>query len=186
MRIFDGGWASRTSETPSTPSSAGPLRGGDFSGSRGVTSHNTLLHNGATNATWSGRFDPKARLPCRSRAPAAELGGLLATPNFREYLFFKAEVQLLRIYLPRTSVNKAEALSGFAPRHPCISHAILAKKRGSSTPCIISRRMGFLCAFRFAAYAVLHRKEVEPPLHARRTTVPSCTATSRRSLAFPF
>ena len=70
--------------------------GGDFSGSSTVTSRNPLIHNGATNATRSPRFDAEGGAPCRSWALAAELGGTLATTNFREDLFFS----------PRTSVKK--------------------------------------------------------------------------------
>ena len=40
----------------------GPM-GGDFSGSSTVASRNTLLHDGATNATWSGHFYPEAVPP---------------------------------------------------------------------------------------------------------------------------
>jgi hypothetical protein len=64
----------------------GPM-GGVFSGSCVVTSRNPLIHDGATNATWLGRFDPKTVPPYRSGALAAELGGTLATANFRECLF---------------------------------------------------------------------------------------------------
>src|SRR5215213_10499337 len=42
--------------------------GGDFSGSCAVTSRNSLLHNGATNATRWRRLDPEEVPPCRSRA----------------------------------------------------------------------------------------------------------------------
>src|SRR5215217_9547964 len=55
----------------------GPM-GRDFSGSCVVTSRNALLHDGATNAIWSGRFDPEEVPPCRSRGLAAEFGGSLA------------------------------------------------------------------------------------------------------------
>jgi hypothetical protein len=47
-----------------------------------VASRNPLLHDGATNATWSPRLDSEAVPPCRSRVFGAELGGSLATPNF--------------------------------------------------------------------------------------------------------
>jgi hypothetical protein len=63
--------------------------GGDFSGSGAVTSRNPLLHDGATNATWSGRFDLWTVPPCRSRVLGAELDESLATPNFREFLFLR-------------------------------------------------------------------------------------------------
>src|SRR5215208_5076397 len=71
--------------------------GVDFSGSRVVASRNTLLHDGATNATWSGRFDLGTVPAGRSRVPGAHLGGSLATPNFREFPFFLG-----------TSVNKGD------------------------------------------------------------------------------
>src|SRR5829696_6696590 len=61
--------------------------GVDFSGSRVVASRNTLLHDGATNATWSGCFDLGTVPAGRSRVPGAHLGGSLATPNFREFPF---------------------------------------------------------------------------------------------------
>jgi hypothetical protein len=64
----------------------GPM-GQEFSGNCDVASRDALLHNGATNATWTGRFDPKTVPPWGSWALAAEIGGTLATPNFREYLF---------------------------------------------------------------------------------------------------
>ena len=64
-------------------SSPGP-REQKFSGSWSVTSRNPLLHNGATNATWSPRFGSEVVLPCRSRGLRAALGGSLATANFRE------------------------------------------------------------------------------------------------------
>src|ERR687889_2428821 len=69
----------------------GPM-GVDFSGSRVVASRNTLLHDGATNATWSGRFDLGTVPAGRSRVPGAHLGGSLATPNFREFLFLRSWV----------------------------------------------------------------------------------------------
>jgi hypothetical protein len=46
-----------------------------------------LIHNGVTNATWTGRFGPKTVPPCHSGALAAELGGTLAMANFRELHF---------------------------------------------------------------------------------------------------
>jgi hypothetical protein len=63
--------------------SPGPM-GEKFSGSWSVTSRNPLIHNGATNATWSPRFGSEVVLPCRSRGLRAALCGSLATPNFRE------------------------------------------------------------------------------------------------------
>ena len=65
---------------------SGP-RARDFLGSCAVASRNPLIHNGATNATLSGRFDSEEVEPCRSRVPRADLGGSLATANFREFLF---------------------------------------------------------------------------------------------------
>jgi hypothetical protein len=68
----------------------GPAPMGEyFSGSSAVTSRNSLLHDGATNATRSRRFRPRrgAAIPLsRSRSPSDRA---LATPNFRE-LFFHA------------------------------------------------------------------------------------------------
>src|SRR5215203_1646124 len=83
------------------PHSPAPM-GGDFSGSCAVTSRNALLHNEATNATWSGHFYPEAEASCRSRVPGADLGGSLATSNFREFHLG----ELRRIYLPRSWVNR--------------------------------------------------------------------------------
>src|SRR5215203_12732 len=83
-------------QTPERPrSSFGERRRGEvrlspgtrvqnFSGSSAVASRNILLRDGATNATRSGRFYPEEVPPCRSRVPGADLGGSLATPNFRE------------------------------------------------------------------------------------------------------
>jgi hypothetical protein len=61
--------------------------GENFSGSWSVTSRNFLIHNGATNATWSGRFGTEVVLPSHSRGLRAALGGSLATTNFREFVF---------------------------------------------------------------------------------------------------
>jgi hypothetical protein len=73
--------------TPLWRSSARPRSDGrGFSGSWSVTSRNPLLHSGVTNATRSSRFDAEGVAPCRSGALAADLGGTLATTNFREYL----------------------------------------------------------------------------------------------------
>jgi hypothetical protein len=68
----------------------------NFSGSCTVTSRNPLIHNGATTATKSERFDPKmcARFLCHGVAAAPD--GPFATVNLREFLFFL-----------RTRVNKA-------------------------------------------------------------------------------
>ena len=71
----------------------GPM-GVDFWGSRVVASRNTLLGDGATNATWWGLFDLGTVPPCRSGVPGAGLGGSLATPNFGEFPF------------PRTRMNR--------------------------------------------------------------------------------
>jgi hypothetical protein len=58
--------------------SLGPM-GQEFSGSWSVTSRHPLIHNGATNATWQVRFDPKLVPRCRSAALTAEFGRTLAT-----------------------------------------------------------------------------------------------------------
>jgi hypothetical protein len=42
-----------------------------------------LIHKGATNATWSGRFGSEVVPPCRSGVLTAAFDGLLATANFR-------------------------------------------------------------------------------------------------------
>jgi hypothetical protein len=67
--------------------SPGPM-GEDFSGSRTVTSRNPLIHNGATTATKSERFEAEGVSPCCCRALSAASERLLATVNFREFLFF--------------------------------------------------------------------------------------------------
>jgi hypothetical protein len=67
--------------------SPGPV-GEDFSGSCTVTSRNPLIHNGATNSTKSKRFDAEGVPPCCSRVLSDVPNGLLATVNFREFLFF--------------------------------------------------------------------------------------------------
>jgi len=59
----------------------------DFSGSSAVTSRNSLIHNGATNATWLPRFDAEGIKMRRSGALFSALDGVLATLNFREFLF---------------------------------------------------------------------------------------------------
>jgi hypothetical protein len=51
-------------------------------------SRNPLIHNGATNATWSGHFYPEAVPPWRSGVPGADLGESLATANFYEKALF--------------------------------------------------------------------------------------------------
>jgi hypothetical protein len=59
----------------------------NFSGSCTVTSRNPLIHNGATTATKSERFDPKmcARFFCHGVAAAPD--GPFATVNFGELNF---------------------------------------------------------------------------------------------------
>jgi hypothetical protein len=81
--------------------------GEKFSGSCIVTSRNPLIHIGATTATKSERFDAEGMPPCTSRVLAAASDRLLATVNFREFLFF-----------PRTSVNmdKEEGQKSTQPR----------------------------------------------------------------------
>src|SRR5215208_8144568 len=79
--------------------------GQDFSGSWSVTSRHPLLHSGVPNATRSARFGAEGVAPYRSGALAAELGGTLATTNFREFLL----CELRRIPIPRTRVNREEA-----------------------------------------------------------------------------
>src|SRR5215208_5405882 len=59
----------------------------EFSGSCIVASRNSLMHNGATPATKSERFDAEGVPPCCSRVLSAASERLLATVNFREYLF---------------------------------------------------------------------------------------------------
>src|SRR5215208_73401 len=59
----------------------------EFSGSCVVTSRNSLIHNGATPATKSGRFDAEGVPPCCCRVLSAASERLLATLNFREFLF---------------------------------------------------------------------------------------------------
>jgi hypothetical protein len=61
--------------------------GHEFSGNCDVASRNTLLHNGATNATRSRLSDSEEAPTCRTRVLGAELDGSLATLNFRELLF---------------------------------------------------------------------------------------------------
>src|SRR5215213_3181417 len=59
----------------------------DFSGSCAVASRNSLLHNDATNATWSWRLDAEGVPPGRRGVLGAVLEGSLATANFREFHF---------------------------------------------------------------------------------------------------
>jgi hypothetical protein len=63
--------------------SPGP-RGENFSGSCIVTSRNPLIHDGATTATKSERFDAEGVPPCSCRVLTAASERLLATVNFRE------------------------------------------------------------------------------------------------------
>ncbi|MDQ5812961.1 MAG: KR domain-containing protein [Actinomycetota bacterium] len=67
--------------------SAPARRASIISGSCAVTSRNTLLPNGATNATWSRCFGSEAGQLSSSGVPGAEIGGSLATVNFRESPF---------------------------------------------------------------------------------------------------
>ena len=67
--------------------SPGPI-GENFSGSCIVTSRNSLIHNGATTATKSERFGAEWMPPCCCRALTAASERLLATVNFREFLFY--------------------------------------------------------------------------------------------------
>jgi len=63
--------------------------GENFSGSCIVTSRNPLIHNGATTATKSERFDAEEVLPCCCRVISAASERLLATVNFREHFFYE-------------------------------------------------------------------------------------------------
>src|SRR5215218_3687512 len=65
---------------------AGPI-GQDFSGSCVATSRNSLMHDGATTATKSERFDAEWVPPCCCRVLTAASERLLATVNFGEFLF---------------------------------------------------------------------------------------------------
>jgi hypothetical protein len=62
----------------------GPM-GENFSGSCIVTSRNSLIHEGATTATKSERFDAEGVPPCCCRVLTAASARLLATVNFREF-----------------------------------------------------------------------------------------------------
>ena len=64
----------------------GPM-GENFSGSSIVTSRNPLIHNGATTATKSKRFDAEGVPPCCCRVLSASSERLLATVNFGEFHF---------------------------------------------------------------------------------------------------
>ena len=65
-------------------------KGEHFSGSCPVTSSNPLIHNGATTATKSGRFDPKGEQQALLSWGCRCLEESLATGNFAEFLFFHA------------------------------------------------------------------------------------------------
>ena len=67
--------------------SPGPM-GENFSGSCIVTSRNSLIHNGATTATKSERFDAEGVPACCCRVLTAASERLLATVNFGEFLFY--------------------------------------------------------------------------------------------------
>jgi hypothetical protein len=82
----------RSSRCREIPHRAGPM-GQDFSGSCAVTSRNPLIHNGATNGTKSGRFDPKGEQQALLSKARGCVEEPFATVNFREFLF------------PRTWVN---------------------------------------------------------------------------------
>ena len=66
--------------------SPGPM-GENFSGSCIVTSRNSLIHNGATTATKSERFDAEGVPPCCCRVLTAASERVLATVNFGEFFF---------------------------------------------------------------------------------------------------
>src|SRR5215212_2214444 len=68
----------------------------DFSGSCAVASRNSLLHNGATNATWSWRLDAEGVPPGRRGVLGAVLEGSLATANFGELLFQRLSEKSVR------------------------------------------------------------------------------------------
>ena len=69
------------------PHDVDPPPGERFSGSCTVTSRNSLIHNGATNGTKAGRFDPKGvQQGLLSRACRC-VEEPLATVNFAEFLF---------------------------------------------------------------------------------------------------
>jgi hypothetical protein len=63
------------------------LMGEDFSGSCIVTSRNSLTHIGATTATKSERFDAEGVPPCCCGVLSAASERLLATANFREFIY---------------------------------------------------------------------------------------------------
>jgi hypothetical protein len=61
--------------------------GENFSGSCIVTSRNSLIHNGATTATKSERFDTEGVPSCCSRVLGDVPNGSPATVNFGEFLY---------------------------------------------------------------------------------------------------
>jgi hypothetical protein len=66
--------------------SPGPM-GEDFLGSCTVTSRNHLIHNGATNGTKSGRFDPKGEQQGLLSGVCRCVEEPFATVNFRKFHF---------------------------------------------------------------------------------------------------
>src|SRR5829696_8012768 len=64
----------------------------DFSGSCIVTSRNSLIHDGATTATKSERFDAEGVPPCCCRGVGTAPDGFLATLNFAEFHFPRTPV----------------------------------------------------------------------------------------------
>ena len=105
------------SELPRSP------MGGDFSGSRVVASRNSLLQDGATNATWSGHSYPEAVPSCHSRVPGAEFGGSLATAKFREFVL--AEVRLNGVLRRSSQRTYHQAWA----RHPSSSRPTTRRER---------------------------------------------------------
>jgi hypothetical protein len=69
--------------------------GEHFLGSCTVTSRNSLIHNGATNGTKLGRFDPKGEQQGLFSRACHCIEEPFATVNFVEFFFF-----------PRTRVNR--------------------------------------------------------------------------------
>jgi hypothetical protein len=62
--------------------------GQGFSGSCTVTSRNPLIHNGATNGTKSGRFDPKGEQQGLLSRAYRCVEEPFATVNFAEFYFY--------------------------------------------------------------------------------------------------
>src|SRR5215210_9098247 len=102
--------------------------GEHFSGSCTVTSRNPLIHNGATTATKSERFDPKGvHQGLLSRACHC-VEEPLATVNFGEFLFLGASVNtskrkgrgvMLRPLRPRNRTPHRRGANG-APYIPFV------------------------------------------------------------------